>query len=283
MGTTSKFGTTLSNSNAYYLFNDSLTSTYLGFESGSAVTTANKCTVIGYQAGKSITTANGCTFIGQQAGYLHDTGNNNTYIGDEVAADPSVGARTAQRNTFVGQSAGYSIKTGSNNVFIGKNTGGGGSGVGPAQSQNVFVGSLSGQANTADNNVFIGYNSGVLNSSGTQNIFIGSGAGTSVTTGSLNIIIGYNIAGTAALANVLNIGNIIHGNLSTTAVSIGGATPNAAAMLEVRSTTLGFLLPRMTTAQKTAIASPVAGLMVYDTTLNKACVYTTTWETITSV
>jgi hypothetical protein len=62
----------------------------------------------------------------------------------------------------------------------------------------------------------------------------------------------------------------------------GAATSNACAQVEIVSTTQGFLLPRMTTTQKNAIASPVAGLMVYDTTLNKACIYTTTWETITS-
>jgi hypothetical protein len=40
----------------------------------------------------------------------------------------------------------------------------------------------------------------------------------------------------------------------------------------------------MTTAEKNAIATPAAGLMVYDTTLNKLCVRTATaWETITSI
>jgi len=53
--------------------------------------------------------------------------------------------------------------------------------------------------------------------------------------------------------------------------------------LSMSSTTQGFLPPRMTTTQKNAIASPAAGLMVYDTTLNKLCVYTTAWETITSI
>jgi hypothetical protein len=53
--------------------------------------------------------------------------------------------------------------------------------------------------------------------------------------------------------------------------------------LNMNSTTKGFLPPRMTTTQKNAIASPAAGLVVYDTTLNKLCVYTTAWETITSV
>ena len=67
-------------------------------------------------------------------------------------------------------------------------------------------------------------------------------------------------------------------------VSIGTtSTPVASAQLEVVSTTKGFLPPRMTTTQKNAIASPAAGLVVYDTTLAKLCVYTTTWETITSL
>jgi hypothetical protein len=40
------------------------------------------------------------------------------------------------------------------------------------------------------------------------------------------------------------------------------------AVLEVRSTTRGFLPPRMTTTQRNAIASPATGLIVYDNTLN---------------
>jgi len=61
-------------------------------------------------------------------------------------------------------------------------------------------------------------------------------------------------------------------------------TPDASAQLQIDSTTKGILLPRMTTTQKNAIASPTAGLIVYDTTLNKLCVRTASaWETITSV
>jgi hypothetical protein len=62
-----------------------------------------------------------------------------------------------------------------------------------------------------------------------------------------------------------------------------GATANASAILDAQSTTKGVRMPNMTTVQKNAIASPAAGLMVYDTTLAKLCVYTTAWETITSV
>lgn len=42
-------------------------------------------------------------------------------------------------------------------------------------------------------------------------------------------------------------------------------TPDASAVLDVYSTTRGMLVPRMTQAQRMAIASPAAGLLVYQT------------------
>ena len=62
-----------------------------------------------------------------------------------------------------------------------------------------------------------------------------------------------------------------------------GAALNTSAILQADSTTKGFLPPRMTTAQKNAISSPVEGLVVYDTDLNKLALYTTIWETVTSL
>jgi hypothetical protein len=53
------------------------------------------------------------------------------------------------------------------------------------------------------------------------------------------------------------------------------------AILQAASTTRGFLPPRMTNAQMVAIASPAAGLVVYDTTNNKLNVYDgTNWVTL---
>jgi len=63
-----------------------------------------------------------------------------------------------------------------------------------------------------------------------------------------------------------------------------GTTANASAILDAQSTTKGVRMPNMTTTQKNAIASPAAGLMVFDTTLAKLCVYSgSAWQTITSV
>jgi hypothetical protein len=66
-------------------------------------------------------------------------------------------------------------------------------------------------------------------------------------------------------------------------LGIGTSSPNASAILDAQSTTKGVRMPNMTATEKNAIASPAAGLMVYDTTLAKLCVYTTAWETITSL
>ena len=48
-------------------------------------------------------------------------------------------------------------------------------------------------------------------------------------------------------------------------VGIGTSSPDASAALDITSTTKGLLMPRMTNAQRLAIASPVAGLQVFVT------------------
>ena len=64
-------------------------------------------------------------------------------------------------------------------------------------------------------------------------------------------------------------------------VGINTSTPVASAQLQVDSTTRGFLPPRMTTTQRNAIASPAAGLIVYDTTENKHYGFNgTTWNAL---
>ncbi len=45
-----------------------------------------------------------------------------------------------------------------------------------------------------------------------------------------------------------------------------GADPHPSAMLDVSSTTKGFLPPRMTTAERDAIVSPASGLTIFNTT-----------------
>jgi hypothetical protein len=64
-------------------------------------------------------------------------------------------------------------------------------------------------------------------------------------------------------------------------LGVGGGISSASAALAVESTTQGFLLPRMTDTERNAITSPVAGLMIYNTTDGKPSVYNgTTWNNL---
>lgn len=66
-------------------------------------------------------------------------------------------------------------------------------------------------------------------------------------------------------------------------VGIGTNTPNASAQLEIASTSKGLLIPRMTTVQRNAITSPVAGLMLYDTDLAAFYFYNgSSWNAVNS-
>jgi hypothetical protein len=62
--------------------------------------------------------------------------------------------------------------------------------------------------------------------------------------------------------------------LTAQSVGIGTTTPDASAQLDVSSTTKGFLIPRMTTAQRNAIVSPSQGLTVYDLNNQKSWIFT---------
>jgi len=66
-----------------------------------------------------------------------------------------------------------------------------------------------------------------------------------------------------AFAFLLPFGGMAQG------VLVGSGTPVPQAMLEVRSTNSGVLIPRMTSTQRIGIASPPAGLLLFDSTVNR--------------
>ena len=108
-----------------------------------------------------------------------------------------------------------------------------------------------------------------------------SGVTFAVNTGSMS----FAMSGTTFGFYNTSASDLADGQIRTSGLAISNilfGTPNASAILDVASTTKGFLPPRMTTTQKNNIATPTAGLIIYDTTLNKLCVYTTAWQTITS-
>ena len=57
------------------------------------------------------------------------------------------------------------------------------------------------------------------------------------------------------------------------AVTNDGSMPDNSAMLDVKSTEKGILVPRMTAAQRDAIASPANGLLVFDLDNNNFCFF----------
>lgn len=64
---------------------------------------------------------------------------------------------------------------------------------------------------------------------------------------------------------------LIMGITANAQVGIGTTTPDASSMLDITSTTKGLLAPRLTTANRDAIASPgpANGLVIYNTTTNR--------------
>jgi hypothetical protein len=83
--------------------------------------------------------------------------------------------------------------------------------------------------------------------------------GTGTTTGSIT---GTTALSFAAGGSNQNVSILPSG---TGSVGIGTNSPNSSAILDASSTTKGFLPPRMTYAQKMAIASPPQGLIIYCT------------------
>ena len=57
------------------------------------------------------------------------------------------------------------------------------------------------------------------------------------------------------------------------AITADGTNPDNSAMLDIKSSSKGLLIPRMTTALRTAIASPAKGLIVFDTETNSFWFY----------
>lgn len=256
----------------------------LGFNALERNTTGSNNVAVGYGALGNLTTAASVIAIGVNAGTsITTTGaNNGIIIGN--AANISTN----------GIAIGYGCKSLANRtISIGNNAG--------------FV-----STSTSVNSIFIGYAAGADVTSGSNNVIIGGAdAGRGITTGSNNTIIGCNITGlTSTLSNNIILGDG-SGNIRIRAFNTGNVTINSntdagygfdvnstariqnklsvgtpvatSAIMEIVSTTQGFLPPKLTTTQRTAVASPTAGLEIYNTTLNVPSYYNgTAWVDVLS-
>jgi len=95
----------------------------------------------------------------------------------------------------------------------------------------------------------VGNNPFIIRTNSVERIRFFGGGNVGINTGATDAGYRLDVNGTARIQNKLSVG-----------------TPTeATAVMEVTSTSQGFLPPRMTSAQRTAIASPATGLMVYQT------------------
>jgi hypothetical protein len=140
--------------------------------------------------------------------------------------------------------------------------------------------------NSTSNNIFNVYDTGLVEAR-TGNIFqsiVINPAVPQISGGQGGLI---TFSSTINRTTITDQAVFITASVSLDNIRVGGIGINCTLVsnsFSIDSTTQGFLPPRMTTAQKNAIVTPAAGLMVYDTNLNKLCVRTAAaWETITSI
>ena len=177
------------------------------------------------------------------------------------------GSTSATTSLLVQNSAGTAALTVKDdlNVFLGSSTTGSGSNTLDQYTQRLYINGGSQISH---------YITGTANGSGDTSLAIcglGTGGGY---VGGIRMFTSSNSA-TPVLAMIVDRNQSVGiGLTNSTDLSV-----NASAKLQVDSTTRGFLPPRMTTTQKNAIASPLAGLQVYDTTTNKLCCFNgSTWN-----
>jgi hypothetical protein len=157
-------------------------------------------------------------------------------------------------------------------------------------SANLSLGQLSGTGGVV---LFYTANNERMRIDASGNVGIGTSAPTSL----------LDVNGNAEIAGTLFLGASNHGNLgsdatqlfvrgnnvvfqnaagsstyvyvnSTGSVGIGTSSPDASALLDVSSTTKGFLPPRMSTAQRDAIGGATQeGLIIYNVTTDKLQVF----------
>lgn len=93
------------------------------------------------------------------------------------------------------------------------------------------------------------------------------------------IITQLHSSSTGNILALANSGGTVASVTRSGSLLVGTTTEDVSSSLTIASTTKGVLLSRMTTTQRTAIASPAEGLEVYDLTLHKKYVYDgTIWQ-----
>ena len=193
---------------------------------GSALgnlTSGNNNIVLGHGAGAALTEGLDNVIVGIRSGEALTTGDYNVCVGRLSGA----ALKGADHNFALGNNALRNNVTGNGNVAIGTYAFRGSSG--KSFTQSVAIGYSAGYVNEGNSNVFIGYESGVANTTGLQNLFLGHQSGKNVTTGSRNIMLGIAIEAKSATGDdQLSIGNIVRGDMAAKEVYLACPTALAA-------------------------------------------------------
>jgi hypothetical protein len=132
---------------------------------------------------------------------------------------------------------------------------------------------------------FVGTNTGMTVNTTTARSIVSQSSADATVYGT-NSASGYGVWGDSAGSNGLygtsSGATAVWGNGGVLAESWNiGSSRDTSAVLQANSTTQGALLPRMTTTQRNAIASPATGLEIYNTTTNRKEIYNGTfWQGI---
>ena len=271
--------------------------------------TFSNATVIGSVAGRNLTgtTVDSSILLGNGVAQtaVNATFANATLIGQNVVQNASgtnlnstviIGSNTAQNATggsfinaiFIGANSGSNATGDNSDSFVlGSNSARFG-----GHKSSVILGSYAHVGVTGSslqNNIAIGQNAGEVNNSN-NNIFIGSAAGQNLTGGTgKHTIIGYNtgLGLTGGTANTILGSNIsgLTGDLSNNILLSDG---DGNVRLQFDGATAGYVytpfVPKKDTAANiNSIASPVAGMIMYDTTNNTLDLYNgSSWQPVST-
>lgn len=212
-----------------------------------AGTTFDNNTGVGYFNMIGLTTGYGNTSIGAETMFNVGASSNNTGIGNQSLINAA-----GDNNVGVGARSGDGLTTGTNNTFIGTQA--------RTTSASATISNATalgyGAVVTENNTIQLG-NLGVT-SVKTSGLYTGSGFKTPTGTSSQYLMADGSVSSSTS-SNYLPISG---GNI-TGQLSLGSTSPESSALLNITSTSQGFLPPRMTQSQRNAINNPIAGLVVW--------------------
>jgi hypothetical protein len=145
--------------------------------------------------------------------------------------------------------------THNNSIIVGWN----GSAISYSSNNTVRIGNIDNLQNIGDSAIGIGVgNWGML--------VKGDGVVNQIRLGGVSLMSGVTGSTTIGVGLSTTLSNVVMLGLSSQTTMIGqGTATGSGAILQIDSTTKGFLLSRMTEAQRKAISAPAQGLLVYDT------------------